>query len=435
MSLKTYLLLDFGASRIKSAILSDGSISDVCSYESVKPSLNTESRYEVDLFDIKNTFLKIADSAYQKKPFEAVLICSEMHGFALLNDKREPVSSYISWKDERSADKCGKTSSFDILKDKLKDSFFKKTGMKPRACYPIFNFFHMLRNNELGNIKNIKMVSLPEWLCACGGNSFGTAHNTMSAGLGFYNIYTSSFDEELINAATENCINLKFNSTSSDIMPGGTIEIKGKEIPIYTGVGDHQCAVLGAGNDENSISVNLGTGSQVALVSGGNDNTEKRPFFKGKLLGTITHIPSGRALNNFIGFLESVNPSVDFWKELGKITFDEIVNSDLNIDLAVFESAWNYSGGGAISGIKESNFNLKNYIASLLRCYAVQYKDAIDSLAPYEKYNRIVLSGGVAAKTAVLKPYIESITGYKVHLSKSEYDETFSGLNKISRWL
>lgn len=435
MSLKSYLLLDFGASRIKSAILSDGQISDICSYGSVKPEIYGNSRYEIKLSNIKDTFFKIADSSYKKKPFDAVLICSEMHGFALLNNNNEPVSNYISWKDERSADKSGGASSFEILSAKLGGSFFQKTAMKPRACYPIFNFFHMLRNNEIGKTKDIKMVSLPEWLCACGGNSSGIAHNSMSAGLGFYNIYTGSFDEELIKAATENSVNLSFNEPSADITAGGTIEIQGKEIPVYTGVGDHQCAVLGAGNDETSVSVNLGTGSQVAIVSGKNDISEKRPFFNGKLLSVITHIPSGRALNKFIDFLESVNPSTDFWKEFDKITFDEVAASDLNIDLALFESAWNYSGGGAVSGINESNFNLKNYMASLLRCYMEQYKKAIESLSASGEYDKIILSGGIAAKIAVLKTYIGSITGCKVYIFENAYDETFAGLNKISGWL
>lgn len=425
---KSYLLIDFGASRIKSALLVDGKISDVQSHDSIEPCVLEDKKFEVDILKIKEKFLNIAKNYYDKVKFEGIFICSEMHGFALLNEKNEPISNYISWKDERCTNKIDDVSSLDLLKTKLGKTFFEKTGMNPRACYPIFNLFHMIRENK---IKKAKIVSLPEWLCCCSDNSLNVAHCTMSAGLGFYNIISNTFDEELIKAVAGENVELSFNKPSQKVEIGGYLTLDEMNIPIYTGVGDHQCAVLGAGNDENSISVNLGTGSQVAMINLDNKICEKRPYFNEETLSVITHIPSGRALNQYVGFLENINPDKNFWQELDKISLEEIKNSTLEFDLAIFTSAWGYTNGGSIKGISEKDFDLTNYLASLLKSYILQYKKAIEFLKPSSKFDKIILSGGVANKLPIIKDYLKEIMEYNVVLSGNKFDETFVGLKKL----
>ena len=46
------------------------------------------------------------------------------------------------------------------------------------------------------------------------------------------------------------------------------------------------------------VSLNLGTGSQLAILDRAldDDAVERRPYFDGAMLQAITHIPAGRAL-------------------------------------------------------------------------------------------------------------------------------------------
>ena len=70
-------------------------------------------------------------------------------------------------------------------------------------------------------------------------------------------------------------------------------------VPIYVGIGDHQCSLLGAGLVErHTLSINLGTGAQVSTLEDKwtPQEAETRPYFSGQMLNTITHIPGGRAL-------------------------------------------------------------------------------------------------------------------------------------------
>ncbi len=422
-----FLLLDFGASRIKASLLVDNKIINIQDYPSIKPCRTKNKCFEVSGLKIKEKFLEIVRQYYKICAYDGILICSEMHGFMVTDKNNSPKSNYISWKSERST--FGDDCSFNKLSLKIKNTFFKKTGMNLRACYPIFNLYDMVQNKE---IKGGKIISLPDWLCCSGGKSENKTHVTMAAGFGFYDIYKNKWDENLIGEI--NCP-VDFNKVVNDVEIGGYITLHGREIPVYTGVGDHQCAVLGAKNTDNTISVNLGTGSQVALINLKNKNSEKRPYFENKLLSVITHIPSGRMLNAFIGFMQSVNPENNWWKELEKISLTAVKNANLTMDLSIFKSAWNYNNGGIIAGLDENNFTKENYLASLLKNYIIQYKRAIEMLKPDEKYNKIILSGGIPAKLPVFIKYLDLIMNkkYKIYYKKPKYDETLEGLKIISK--
>ena len=426
--MSVYLLLDFGASRIKAALSDNEKIIAMSDYPAIEPCNTKDKNYEVSGSEIKNKFLEIVNYYYKQSHFEGIFICSEMHGFVVVDKNNMPQSNYISWKSERST--FGDSPNFNKLKSKIENTFFTKTGMNPRACYPIFNLYDMLEKDEL---KGGKIISLPDWLACAGNKSENKTHITMAAGLGFCNIHTKEWDEDLIR---EMKYPISFNEIVNNIEIGGFININGEEIPIYTGVGDHQCAVLGAGNTQNTISVNLGTGSQVAIINLKNNHCEKRPYFDNTLMGVITHIPSGRMLNNFISFLQNINPNVDFWKELAGITVKQLEKADLSMDLGIFESAWKYSDGGFIGNIGETNFTKENYLASLLKNYIIQYKHAIEELNPPEDCDKIILSGGIPNKLPVVAEYLENIMnkekhGYSVVYNVSEYDETILGLKVL----
>ena len=427
--MKNFLLVDFGASKIKAAHLIDGMIKNVHCYSSIAPCINKNKRFEISCLDIKNKFIEIVEQYYKKNSFQGVLVCSEMHGFVIVDKRNKALSNYISWKTERctNINDNKATSSFNKLRSFITDKIFLiKTGMKPRACYPIFNIYDMI---QTGEYVSGKVISLPEWLCCCGGKSENKSHVTMSAGLGFYNIQKNKFDEDLISFMERQ---ICFNDVVTNVVVGGYITVSGKEIPIYTGVGDHQCAVLGAGNTEDTISVNLGTGSQIAIINLNNDKCEKVPYFEHKNLSVIKHIPSGRMLNCFVNFFKSINSKIDFWNIIDGLKIEDILEADLHMNLSIFESAWNYTNGGIITGITEENFTKKNFFASILKNYVYQYKKAIEQLSPNKKFNKIVLSGGIPSRIPVIKEYLSLLTGYDVLYNSKVYDETLFGLKIIS---
>ncbi len=423
------LLLDYGASRIKTAIVRDGIIIESKDYTSPPPCYCEDRHYEVD----PSLYIKIFSSAlnfFFNYDIQAVFICSEMHGFILLDDHNCPISNYVSWKDERSLlkDEKGK-SSFEILTSQLGQHFRSSTGMKARPCYPLFNLHKLLRDNR---IARAKVCSLPDFLCSISGLSENLCHSTMAAGLGIYNIYTKNIDDDIIKCVG-NTTKLEFPTITDEIAVGGYVKHRQKKIPVYVGVGDHQCAVLGAGNSESTISVNLGTGSQVSAISDCNPTQEQRPFFFNQYLSVITHIPSGRALNVFCDFFRALSPSLDFWGKLREVDLSKIEQADLDFGLTFFESAWLFEQYGYIRGIQENNFTVENFFASLFKSYIMQYVRAVKAISPLPTEKTILVSGGIGTKLPNIARALSNYLNLPTATYKNNIDETLQGLIMLAR--
>jgi xylulokinase len=210
-------------------------------------------------------------------------------------------------------------------------------------------------------------------------------------------------------------------------------------VPIHVGAGDHQTALLGAGVIAGDcVSLNLGTGSQLAVLDRPPRNAavERRPYFDGGMLSTITHIPGGRALAEFVGFLEdaaraggAVAP--DFWSQLAALGPADVAAGTLDVGLAVFQGAWGYQDGGWLRRIEDGTLTVRNYLASLLRAFVAQYAALVPRLDPARELHRIVLSGGLARRLPGLAGLLETATGYAV-TPPTALDESLLGLRALA---
>jgi sugar (pentulose or hexulose) kinase len=318
--------------------------------------------------------------------------------------------------------------------------------MQLRAGLPFVNFIALAKETQLP--KKVRIVSIPEWLSICTSKSTKSylphAHESMLAGFGLYDIHAHCHSSVLLNYVHEQTgIRLNLNTPTSKICPTNYLKMNGRQIPLYVGVGDHPCAVLGAGTSTapTTISVNIGTGSQVAAIDFPQQESslEFRPYFQDQRLTTITHIPAGRILSCCIEFLNQVaafhskQSDFNFWLVLQSLSVDEILNSSLSIDLAFFPGAWNYSTGGSIRQITETNFTVKNYLGSVLKALVLQYRDAINKIDPQAQLSEIILGGGVACKLPQLKTLLETTTHRKTQ-GATAIDETLLGLRTLA-WM
>ena len=140
---------------------------------------------------------------------------------------------------------------------------------------------------------------MPEWLSLCCSDSKHVVHDTMLHGLGFYDVGAGETSLEL-TAEVEALTGIGY--TFNPVAPAGSISGywhgPNNRVPIYVGIGDHQCSVLGACNvPGESISINVGTGSQVAVIDPDPipSEVELRPYFDATTLAAVTRIPGGRS--------------------------------------------------------------------------------------------------------------------------------------------
>jgi hypothetical protein len=175
-------------------------------------------------------------------------------------------------------------------------------------------------------------------------------------------------------------------------------------IPVYTPLGDTNCVIRSLHIPDNGVAINMGTGSQVI------SNTHIERFF-----------PAGRSFLVFNRLFE--NSSHTLFDIMQDLTVEDVKQSTLDINLAVFDRAQHWNGGGLISGIVEPDFTLKNLVSSILRCFVNQYRDAVGNASQIE------LVGGIANKVSILPDLFRYYyPGREIRYRQDNIEATHRGL-------
>lgn len=185
-----------------------------------------------------------------------------------------------------------------------------------------------------------------------------------------------------------------------------TISFLGKlnNVSFYSCLGDTPCVARSIKLDDMTCILNLGTGSQII---------SKKEI--------ISFIPSGRALNVFKFFFDSVD--VDLFDEFSKLTYEDLLHSSLDFNLNIFKEAYEYGeNSGSIRNIQEDTFNLRNFICSLFRSYLEQY------LKNLHTYNIIYLTGGISRRYPLIQEFFEKYGQKEIILRSTEIEDTFIGM-------
>lgn len=188
-----------------------------------------------------------------------------------------------------------------------------------------------------------------------------------------------------------------------------------KGVVVYSPLGDTNCVVESLDLQEDEYVINIGTGSQV--------------IYKTKAgVEIIRFLPAGRAFLVFERFFAAFG--VNFFEQLGRITAEQVYDSNLTVNLNVFPQAKDFSCGGSIQGILEDGFTLTNLLGSILRCFVLQYAPHL--ILPTKTKIRLV--GGIPNKLPILKQLFQHYyTDKAVVSSKSAVLDTHAGMIKLIR--
>jgi xylulokinase len=262
----------------------------------------------------------------------------------------------------------------------------------------------------------------------------------MLAGLGLYDLEAGRASGELLALVRDlTGRTVRIGAPAEAAAVAGVWRHAGRHIPLHVGIGDHQATLLGAGiTAPDCLSLNLGTGSQLAVLDrpADDDAVERRPYFDGGMLRTITHIPGGRALAAFLGLLEDAARACgvaapDFWPRLAALDAADVAAATLDVDLAVFQGAWGYRDGGRLGRIEEGGLTSRNYLASILRAFVEQYARLAPRLDPRRELGRLVVSGGLGRRLPALPGLLAAATGYAV-TPPTAVDESLLGLRALA---
>jgi len=421
------LLIDYGASRIKSVYYSSIFESHIDSFESEGSFMKYGNSKSIPSSFFSNSMVCHLDYYFHESGIKKskkdlkIYICSEMHGYALVPEGGSKEVLYSSWRFNHS-----KTDiAIKILEE---NNFIAKTMMKLRPGLPVVNVLGEFLDNNLK--KNSVFLTLPQLICNELGEHYGRACKTILHSSGFYSELGEKEDVYLITGQN---LPISFPSVLDDYAkPIGCISFKGYEFNLYFGFGDLQAAFVGSEVKNDQILINIGTGSQIISNSKNKSSfgLEERPFFNNEKLQCISHIPAGRFFESWNKFYKRLDLNINFWEQLinlGENDFKEGVleinfNSFLDSESSAFDEIYNM--------VKTNNkISQKTILKSLINSFANQYSSFLDGKISAK--SKVVLGGGIPNKIPILSWLLKNKLEREVLVLGDKETLTLKGMKKF----
>ena len=434
----SFLGIDLGTSFIKGAVLDLDALairhSERLPFPDPIRGLDPAFR-EFDPAEIVAVTRALLDRLLRRAPEAAgIVMCSQLHGLVLTSGDGQARSNALNWQDQRALQPWPGShgSYFDEVNRRLTHEERRQLGNEARPGVPLCYLF-WLAQNRLLPAETIIAAGLPNYvvanLCGCPPKS----DLTNAFGHGALNVEILDWHWPVIEKLGLDRVRWP------EIVPQGTVlgeyDVGSRSLPVFVPVGDYQCSQVGAFLDEGELSVNISTGSAVIQLARGCEfgDFQTRPWFDGRFLKTITHIPGGRALNALVRLLAELAEAQgvklrDPWDYiLGEAAKVEL--TDLRVDPAFYFSAMGDRGG--ITNVREENLHVGPLFHAAFAGMADNYARCAVRLSPDKDWTRLVFSGGVALKTALLRRLICERLGQIHRLAASEED-TLLGLLVLS---
>jgi len=361
---------------------------------------------------------------------EGIIMCTQMHGVVFTTADGEARSNLTTWQDQRVLDQhpSGSGTYFDVMRAHLTTDELRQLGNELRAGLPAGLFFWMAEQGKLP-ARDIVPASLADFvianLCHCRPSTEIT--NAMAHGL---------LDLDMMDWHTDIIQKLGLSGLAlPEILPHGAVagwlDWNGRRVPCYTPVGDYQCSIVGALLQDDELSLNISTGSQVSMLKSSAEfgNFQTRPFFDGRFSNTVTHIPAGRALNALLKLFSELAVSqgvelADTWAYITRAAA-QVASPKLQTNLAFYNSA--IGDEGSFAHLREDEMTIGHVFRAAFQSMAENYFMFANRLSPEKNWSRLVFSGGLVQKIDLLRQLICDQFNMEFRLSPVQED-TLLGL-------
>ena len=411
------LLLDIGGTDLKIACAKNGFLTAESVRRFGMPKLKTSKSGSARLEPGKVLGLVVKTINDFIKEFgepQQILISGQMGSWILTDDDGEYFTEIVSWQD---------TAYFQTKDERLLEVYgnqycpelknLKDNGGEDWPGAPWRGFAFECLN--LQSHRTYLFHTLTSWVAwELTGRVNHLIHVTDAAASGMLNIKNNKWFD--LSCGLDTAVAMPRVVMDMEII-GYSPEFS---IPVLVAVGDQQASLLGAGLANGIAILNAGTGGQVAKLVTNMPQTKNkiRPYFEGKYMETITHIPSGRFIAKFLAKANDFHNTNFDWDWLWQDS--EYSSSTLispNLD-------WNYENFlDRYFNNQESIAKAKNiFLGELLKNFSV----ALTKL-DLKDIKLIILAGGVAQKWKIMKQEIQKEFGISVKVSQSE-ETTLNGL-------
>ncbi len=373
---------------------------------------------EVIIDTVKSAVKSVTDSL----TIDTIGITGQMHGILYLDKDNKPCSPLMIWQDER-----GNKPYKDGLT--YAEYLTEKTNCKAASGFGLTTHFYNLVNGEVP-AEAVMLCTIHDYLAALLTGTKPVTHSSDAASLGFYNLEENTFDDNAlsIGGISKDFLPEVIKSTAlagtskCDFLPEG--------IPVAVAIGDNQASFLGSVADtENSVLVNVGTGSQVSFVTNrviALSQGEIRPLTDDKYIFVGASLCGGRAYAILKGFFERFAELLDTKVESLYTLMDSAAEAvadsadPLSVNCQFCGTRENPRLRGSIQNIGTENFTPESLIYGTLKGVCSElfdmYKDAEALLT--SKPTTLVCSGNGLRKSDLWRRIFTNEFGMEATLPK-----------------
>lgn len=354
-------------------------------------------------------------------------ITGQMHGIVYLSDEGEILSPLKIWQDGRG----------DLpYKDGLSYAEYmsEKTGYSLATGYGAVTYFYDKVNGLVpSNAKKFCTIHdlLAMTLC---GRKTPLVHSSDAASFGLFDLNKNDFDALAIEK-------LGLDASLFPEVCGGT-EIVGtkNEIPVSVAIGDNQASFLGSvANKEDSILINVGTGSQISLsaqIVPENKAIDCRPLLSGSYILAGSSLCGGRAYALLEKFFREVAEAVTGTKVKSAYPAMDKIMEDYSKEKSLFVSTLfdgtrqNPEKRGSIEGISTENLTMADLCDGFMWGMAEELYSMFEQMKPYIKSQKTMLigSGNGIRFNAPLRKRFEKLFGLKMVIPQNKEEAAFGAV-------
>jgi sugar (pentulose or hexulose) kinase len=434
----TFLALDLGTTTLKAAVLdpAQATIAHACQVAFPAPVAGLPTGWvEIDAVAVSAAARQLLEALLPQAPGCAgLLLCGQMGGVVLADARGRALSRYVSWRDQRALAGFAPADGaipFDDLRERL-EPYRRGLGNEVQPGGTLSLLWWLAQAGPLP--RGALVCTLPDFVAAhlCG--AAPVTHPTLAIGL--LDLAARGWHHAAFEALGLGTV--RWPRLAEAAEPVGQLDLGGRQLPCYTPVGDQPCALAGAGLGEADLSLNVSTGAQASrltrALAGFARDYQTRAYFDGLYLNTITHLPAGRALNALLALLDELpaaqgRPLADPWPYLEQAAA-ALPATDLRVDLAIFPGP--AGNRGAITNLHGGNFTLGHLFRAACENMAEHYAAAAHRLWPETGWQGVLLSGGLARRSGLLRRLIVAKLGGSARLATQD-EETLSGLLALAR--
>ena len=352
---------------------------------------------------------------------KAVGVTGQMHGIVYLDKKGTPVSLLYTWQDRR--------GDLPMAKGQTYTEFLSScTGYPLAAGFGSVTHFYNQKNNLVPQNAAVFCTIHDYTAMKLAQRSTPVVHVSDAASLGLFALPAGDFDHEAIQKAQMNPA--MFPEVTDK---GAPIGQTAEGLPVMPAIGDNQASFIGSVDRPSAILVNVGTGSQISVLSKAlmlSEAAETRPMGGGEYLLVGSSLCGGRAYQMLSEFFaaavkEATGQEVKMYPWMDRLAEDfETLTDKLTVSTRFAGTRKIPSERGGVYNLSLDNFTPAHFIVGVMEGVVEELFEVyskLEGLSP----EMMVGSGNGIRKSPVLQRIFEKRFGLPLRIPRHSEEAAY----------